>query len=236
MSEWKQKRFWSDVTVSESDAGFQVLLDGRKVKTPAKSELCVPTQRLAQAIAKEWAAQQEVVDPTTMPFTRSANAAIDKVTVQFEEVAAMLGEYATTDLLCYRADSPAELAERQAKAWDPMLDWVAETYNARLMPAAGVMFRAQDENSLKKLQNEASQFTAFELTGFHDLVTICGSYILALAVSTGKLNPDEAWEMSQIDERWQEEQWGEDEEATEHSRLRRASFIHAADFLEYCSK
>lgn len=134
MSEWKQKRFWKTVGVEPEGAGFAVALDGRRVKTPAKAPLVVPTQAMAGAIAAEWDAQVEVVDPLSMPNTRSANAAIDKVTIQFAEVADMLAEYGDSDLLCYRAETPEELVARQSENWDAALDWAAEALGARLAP------------------------------------------------------------------------------------------------------
>ena len=121
MTEWKLKRFWTEASVSETDGGYAVLLDGRGVKTPAKTSLVVPTVELARAIAEEWDAQEGTIDPTTMPFTRSANAAIDKVTHQFDEVVNLLAEYGETDLLCYRADAPVELTQRQARGVGPAI-------------------------------------------------------------------------------------------------------------------
>ena len=146
MTEWKLKRFWTEASVSEAEEGYAVLLDGRGVKTPAKTSLVVPTVELARAIAEEWDAQEGTIDPTTMPFTRSANAAIDKVTHQFDEVVNLLAEYGETDLLCYRADAPIELTQRQAEAWDPLLGWAKDTFGADLSPAKGVMFVEQPAN------------------------------------------------------------------------------------------
>lgn len=134
MSEWEMKRFWTNVSVDQADTGHRVLLDGRKVRTPAKAELILPTQAMAQAVAEEWDAQSDVLDPRNMPCTRSANAAIDRVVPQIAEVAEMLAAYGDSDLLCYRADSPQALVARQAESWDPALDWAAEALGARLEP------------------------------------------------------------------------------------------------------
>ena len=151
MSGWANKRFWTAATVEETDGGYTVTLDGRAVKTPGKSPLVVPTPRMAVAIAAEFDAQEGVVDPTTMPWTRSANSAIEKVAPQRGEVEAHLIGYAETDLLSYRAERPDELIARQAEAWDPVLDWVAERFDARLAVTAGVMPTAQDAGVLERL-------------------------------------------------------------------------------------
>ena len=148
MSDWKAKRFWKAADVAETNHGFTVHLDGRAVKTPAKAPLVVPTRAMAQAIAKEWDAQDGLIAPDTMPVTRAANAAIDKVTHQHDEVAQMIAGYGDTDLLCYRADSPVELVARQAAAWDPLLDWAADTLEARLKPVTGIMHSPQDRKSV----------------------------------------------------------------------------------------
>jgi len=197
---WAAKRFWKDATVEEVTGGFTVRLDGRGVKTPAKAELVVPTQAMAQASADEWQAQDETIDPGTMPVTRSVNAAIDKVAVQFTEVADMLAAYGDSDLTCYRAASPAGLVARQNEAWDPLLDWAGETFQARLIPV-------------------------------HDLISLSGSLIIGLAARAAFLSPDILWERSRLDEIWQIEQWGADEEAEEMAAVKRQSFLDAHRFL-----
>ncbi|MGB0772912.1 MAG: ATP12 family chaperone protein, partial [Paracoccaceae bacterium] len=193
-------RFWTEASVSETEGGYAVLLDGRGVKTPAKTSLVVPTVELARAIADEWDAQEGTIDPTSMPFTRSANAAIDKVTHQFDEVVNLLAEYGETDLLCYRADSPIELTQRQAQAWDPLLSWAKDTLGADLSPANGVMFVEQPARSLNHLKTVLLDQSAFQLTATYDLISISGSLILGLAVCKGKISAQEAWDLSRIDE------------------------------------
>ena len=187
MTEWKLKRFWTEASVSETEGGYAVLLDGRGVKTPAKTSLVVPTVELARAIADEWDAQEGTIDPTSMPFTRSANAAIDQVTHQFDEVVNLLAEYGETDLLCYRADSPIELTQRQAQAWDPLLSWAKDTLGADLSPANGVMFVEQPARSLNHLKTVLLDQSAFQLTATYDLISISGSLILGLAVSVHRV-------------------------------------------------
>ncbi|MCA0873840.1 ATPase [Seohaeicola saemankumensis] len=232
MSEWKQKRFWKSVSVAPDDAGFAVELDGRRVKTPAKAALIVPTSGMAEAIAAEWDAQQEVVNPLTMPFTRSANAAIDKVTHQHAEVADMLATYGDSDLLCYRADAPAELVARQADQWDPALDWAANELGARLDARSGVIHAPQDPDAVALLAARTHDQTAFQLAAFHDLVTLSGSLVLGFAAAAGWRPADEIWALSRLDETWQEEQWGRDDEAHAMAETKRKAFLHAKRFYD----
>lgn len=230
MSSWVAKRFWSDVNVVEQDGGFAVQLDTRPVKTPAKAALVVPTRDMGDAVAQEWRAVVEKIDPNVMPFTRSANAAIDKVTVQFNDVADMLAQYGGSDLLCYRAERPAGLVQRQTDGWDPLLDWAHETYGARLISTIGIMPVAQDESVLITLSAPLFNATPFELAAFHDLIAMSGSLVLALAVTQRRLSPEMAWSLSRIDETWQAEQWGSDDDAEQVAEIKRTAFLHAANF------
>lgn len=232
MSEWAPKRFWSDVTIEHQAAGFTIKLDGRAVKTPAKAALVVPTRALAEAIAAEWRQVDEKIDPSKMPFTRSANAAIDKVSHQFDEVVELLAAYGGSDLLCYRAESPMELVERQARLWNPLLDWAARTHSARLEVAEGVMPVHQDTTALQALRAPIEQANPFELTALHDLIALSGSLVIALAVIGGRLSHQEAWAVSRLDENWQEEQWGVDEEASQAAEIKQQAFAHAAFFYD----
>ena len=230
MSEWKAKRFWKEATFEPVEGGWQVLLDGRPVRTPAKAALVLPSERLAQAIAAEWQAQGEKIDPRAMPATRTANSAIDKVAVQHEEVAAMLAAYGGSDMLCYRAEGPAELVARQSADWDPLLDWAETRFGARLAVTAGVMPVAQDAAALERLAAPLREMDPFALAAFHDLVALSGSLVLAHAVTEGHLGASEAWRLSRLDEEWQIEQWGEDEEAEALAQVKRAAFHDAARF------
>ncbi len=231
MSEWALKRFWTSTEIVPVDGGFTVTLDGRNVRTPGKALLTVPTRAMAERIAGEWDAQTERVDPTTMPWTRSANSAIDKLSVQRVEVEDHLIEYAGTDLLSYRAEGPSALVQKQSDIWDPILDWAENRYGARLLTTAGVMPVAQRGETLASLRNVMSSMSNFSITGFHDLVTLSGSYILALAVIENHCSPSAAWGFSRLDEEWQIEQWGRDEEADTMAEVKRAAFLHAADFF-----
>lgn len=194
----------------------------------------MPTRALAEAIAAEWDAQQGAVRPETMPFTRSANSALDKVAVQFDEVVDMLAAYGATDLLCYRATGPEALVARQAAAWDPLLEWSAMVLSAPLVATAGVMHIAQSPAALAALRAPVAAMTPCELAAFHDLVAISGSLVLALAVTRGRLGAEEAWSLSRLDETWQTEQWGEDEEAAAAEAVRHADFLQAGRFYALC--
>ena len=230
MSEWKARRFWTEARATETDAGFGVALDGRPVKTPAKSPLVLPSRALAEAVAAEWDAQEGEVRPATMPLTRAANAAIDKVAVQHAEVAAMLAAYADSDLLCYRAESPQALVVRQAAAWDPLLDWAAGTFGARLVPVTGVMYTPQDPEALHRLAGPVHAMDAFTLTALHDLVGLSGSLVLGLAAVHEAEEIGKLWHLSRIDETWQEEQWGVDEEARAQAEVKESEFRAAKRF------
>ncbi|MCU4654083.1 ATPase [Roseibacterium sp. SDUM158016] len=233
---WKAKRFWREVTVIEADHGWQVLLDARPVRTPAKAAMDLPTEAMARAVAEEWEVVGDEIDPRRMPVTRSANSAIDRVLPQRDEVAGMLAAYAETDLLCHRAESPEALVLRQAEGWDPLLDWAAEAYDARLVPTAGILPVAQPEASLARLDAAVRGHDVFRLTALHDLVTLSGSLILGLAVAEGRIEPTTGWRLSRIDEDWQIEQWGADEEAEEAAAFKLEQFLHASRFWSLSSE
>lgn len=232
MSEWKAKRFWKEAKVIEAEEGFTVHLDGRAVKTPAKTPLIVPTRAMAAAIAAEWDAQEGAIDPRTMPVTRSANAAIDKVAVQHAEVAQMIAGYGDSDLLCYRAPGPAELIERQVQMWDPLLDWAAAVLGVRLSTASGVIHVPQDPAALAQLSSRVHGMDNFTLAAFHDLVSLSGSLILGFAAMMDHRPADEIWQLSRLDEDWQIEQWGADDEAEAMAATKRLAFLHAKFFLD----
>jgi chaperone required for assembly of F1-ATPase len=234
MSVWSARRFWAAASVVPAEGGFTVQLDGRPVRTPQKALLVLPTEALAREVAAEWQAVDGKVDPGQMPFTRMANSAIDKVAPQFDAVAAMLAEYGGSDLLCYRAEGPQALVDRQAQGWDSLLLWAADTLGAPLSPTIGVMHRDQPAASLAALDQAVRALTPFQLTAFHDLVALSGSLVLALAVTRGRLDADDAWRLSRIDETWQIEQWGEDEEAAEMAARKHDDFLRADRFFGLC--
>ena len=231
MSEWGQKRFWQNAEVIVEGDQFGIALDGRPVRTPSKRPLVVPTQAMASQIVAEWNAQVERVDPVTMPWTRSANSALDKVPDQRSEVEAHLKGYADTDLLVYRAEGPIELIKRQAAGWDPVVKWAEAEYSIRLKITRGVMPVKQDPSFINSLAHFMTPMSHFELTGFHDLVTVSGSYLLAVAVAKDEVDSEVGWALSRIDEDWQIEQWGADDEAAKQAAGKKRAFFHAAKFL-----
>lgn len=231
MSIPKQRRFWKEAAVSEEEEGFGVRLDTRPLMTPARRPLVVPTLPLAEAVAREWRTVEAEVRPETMPFTRTVNTSIDGVAADPGGVVEMIAEYGGTDLLCYRAEGPDALRNRQFAAWDPLLAWSAETLDAPLVAVMGVMYAPQPAASLAALRRAVAAENPFRLTGLAELVTLSGSLVIGLAVARGVLEPDAAWKISRIDETWQEEQWGIDAEAAALAAERRRSFLFAAEYL-----
>ena len=234
MTAWAPKRFWKEAGIEPTEGGYTIRLDGRAVRTPSKALLVVPTPDMATTIAAEWDAQQGEIKPDTMPYTRTANSAIDKVAVQFDDVATMLSAYGGSDHLCYRATGPEPLVARQAAAWDPLLAWAAQSLDLHLTVTAGIMHVAQPEAALARATALVAALNPFQLAAFHDLVALSGSLVLALAVIHGRLDPDTAWRLSRIDEDWQIEEWGEDEEAAELTAVKQAAFLQAARFYGLC--
>lgn len=234
MTGWAKRRFWADAAVAAAAGGWQVLLDGRAVRTPAKALLVLPTRAMAKAVAGEWQAQGAEVAPATMPMTRMANTAVDGVGPRHAAVVAALAEWGGSDLLCYRAEGPAALVARQAAGWDAWLDWAADALGARLAVTTGLMPVAQPPAALAALRAAVAAQDAFRLTALHDLVTIPGSLVLGLAVAAGRLTADDAFALSRIDEDWQAELWGRDAEAAESAARKQADMAAAGRFFALC--
>ncbi len=207
-----------------------VTLDGRTVKTPKKAALAVPGKPLADTIAAEWEAQTDVIDPRIMPLTRLANSIIDGVVGAEDDIRADLLKYGGNDLLCYRAEGPQNLVQRQGEAWDPILGWARSTLGARLVLTEGVMPVTQPANALDGVAAELAKLDAWRLAPVHVVTTLTGSLLLALALARGHLTADELWRAAHVDEDWQIEQWGEDAEAAERRQHRRAE-LAASDRL-----
>src|SRR3954469_18074165 len=186
------KRFYEKASAAAQAGGVAILLDGRPVKTPARAALAVPTEELAEAIAAEWNAQSEEIDPRAMPLTGLANAAIDRVAPACEAFARGLAKYAEADLLCYRAETPQPLVRRQAAAWDPLLAWAQRRFDVEFEVTAGVIHRAQPEPTVDRLTKAVLRRGPFELAGLAPLVTVSGSLVIALALVEGEapLAPD----------------------------------------------
>lgn len=230
MAEWAPKVFWAEVAVAPAEGGYSVLLDERPVRTPNRRPMILPTRGLADLVAAEWAAQEGEIRPRTMPATRMANTAIERVGAHRAEIAAMVADYGGTDLICYRAETPAALAARQAAGWDPLIDWAGAALGARLRTGRGVVPVPQDPGALSRLAAEAGAMDDFRLAAFHDLVSLSGSLVIAFAVIHGARDPETAWDLSRIDEEWQAEQWGRDAEAEEAAAAKRRDFLFAARF------
>jgi chaperone required for assembly of F1-ATPase len=235
MTGWTRKVFWTRAEAVAEAQGFAIRLDGRAVKTPAKAPLLLPGRSLAQAVAAEWAAQTGTVRPQTMPLTRLAQTAIDKVAPQRAAVAEIVAAYGGSDLLCYRAAAPRELVARQAAGWDPLLDWAATALSARLTVTAGIVPVPQPAAALAALSAAVHARDPFALAALHDLVAITGSLVLGLAVQAGRLTADAAHALSRIDEDWQAEHWGADEEAAESAARKAADMAAAGRFSDLCA-
>ncbi|HEU5017764.1 MAG TPA: ATP12 family protein [Pseudolabrys sp.] len=226
-----RKRFYARAEIGErGEAGFPVLLDGKPVRTPARRLLAAPSPALAEAIAKEWNAQTDAVDPARMPLTRLANAVIDAVADATGPVAAEVERYFESDLVCYRADGPAGLVARQSRAWDPVLAWAHETWGARFVQVEGVMFAAQPREAIAAART-AIPSDPWRLGAVSSITTLTGSALLALAVAHAHLDAEAAWAAAHIDEDWQMEQWGRDEIAMQRRAFRYAELEAAVAVL-----
>ncbi len=232
MSGWKARRFWKEAAAAPVEGGHGVLLDARPLMTPAKARLIVPSAALAQAIAAEWAAAEGEIAPARMHFTRMANAAIDKVGPAREAVIAEIAGYGETDLLCHRAEGPAELVARQQAAWDPLLEWARHALEAPLVPVVGVMWQGQPAQSLARLHEEVARASNFALCALHDLVSISGSLVIGLHAMRPEAEITALWASARVDEDWQQELWGSDDEAERQAEARRAAFLAARRFLD----
>jgi len=219
---YRPRRFYGQATAASLGDGFTVHLDGRAVRTPGKRPLVLPTRPLAAAIADEWQAQGETVDPETMPLMRLAATAIDRTAERPDEVAAEIAGYGVTDLLCYRAPHPAALRARQDAGWQPWLDWLARRHGISLAVTDGIMAVSQPDVAAGRFRSILKALSPMRLTAAAMLTQTTGSLVLALAVTEGELVAEEAFGLSQIDEHFQAEQWGEDAEAAERrARLAR---------------
>ena len=225
------KRFYKSAAFGVGENGFAVTLDGRPVKTPAKAPLLVPTRALAEAIAAEWAAQGQHIDPATMPLTRLANTALDAVADNLAAVAADIVAFSGNDLLCYRADGPAELIAQQAAAWDGILAWAEQSFGARFTVITGILHIDQPRETSEAVARALSGLDAWEIAPIHVMTTLTGSAVLALAVAREAQTEDAAWTAAHVDEDWQISGWGADEEATARRAQRRSEMAAAARFL-----
>ena len=225
------KRFYTAVAAVPEDGAWRITLDGRPVRTPKRAFLSLPTAALAAAVAEEWDAQGDSIAPMTMPMTGLANAAIDHVLPDPKAFAAGLAAYAESDLVCYRADAPADLAARQAEAWDSFVAFARTRYDAALRVTDGIAHIAQDASAVQRLAAALQGMDAYRLAAMQPLVTIAGSLVIALALAEGEVDAEAAFAAGHLDELYQAEKWGDDAEATAARAARRAAFDAAARFL-----
>ena len=227
------RRFYKETTVDEGEGGFRVLLDGRPMRTPAKAVLVVPTRRLAEAVAAEWNAvpDRAEINVGHLALTRLATTGLDRVPGQRENVIDDTAKYAGSDLLCYRAADPESLVERQRTTWQPLLDWAAERYGARLSVAEGLSFVTQPAEAVAKLRAAVAVHGDFALSALYNLTHIAGSLVVALAIAERRLDAGQAFAAAQLDELYQVERWGDDPIALERRTGVRNDIEAGARFL-----
>ena len=226
------KRFYQSAEVAAAGTGFGVQLDGKPLRTPAKAELVVPTRALAEAIAAEWRGQGDEIKLDTLPLTRIASTALDLVTPRRAEVGAEVARYAGTDLVCYRAGHPPQLAQRQHAAWQPLIDWATMRYDATLEVTVGVVPVAQSVASLRAFAAAVGAYPPLELAALHLATAACGSLVVALALIEGRLDAEEAFAASQLDETFEIELWGEDSEQTQRRAALKDDITLARRFID----
>jgi chaperone required for assembly of F1-ATPase len=228
----RPKRFYKEAATAGTPDGFVVQLDGRPVLTPAKTLIALPTAEAARLVADEFSAQGEEIDLITMPVMRLVNTAIDGVAAETQAVIEDILRFASSDLVCYRADAPAGLVERQQEAWDPIIDWARERLGARLYLAQGVIHVEQSREAIGAVGIHLRQREeALRLAAIHVMTALMGSALLALAVETGDLDAEAAWKAAHVDEDWNIEQWGQDAQAAARRAFRKADMMAAAGLL-----
>ncbi len=225
------KRFYKKAAFAGTADGYAIQLDGKQARTPGRAPLIVSSERIAQALATEWEAQVEIIDPRTMPLTRIVNISIDGVASRMAEVRAGIVAYAGTDLICYWAETPDSLVARQAAAWSPLLDWANAELGAPLVHGQGIAHRAQAPEALSAIDRSLEGYDPIALAALHTITTLTGSAVLALAVAKGRLTAAEAWSAAHVDEDWQIEKWGEDHEAAKRRAARWKEMAAAALIL-----
>lgn len=225
------RRVYREVTTRPAEGGWAIALDARPMRTPARRELVVPSAALATAIAAEWDSQKDEIRPATMPLTRLAATAIDRTGAQRDLVVAETANYAGTDLVCYRADRPPALVARQQAEWQPLIDWAMLRYDAGLAVTNGILPQPQSPAALKAFAAAVAAQGAFRLTALHAMTAACGSLVIALALMEGRLDAAAAFAVSQLDETFQIEAWGEDSEAAARRRALAEDIAAAARFV-----
>jgi chaperone required for assembly of F1-ATPase len=226
-----KRRFYDEVTVRDDAAGFAVALDGRPVKTPARRALAAPRRPLGEAIAAEWRAQTEFIDPAGMPMTRLANTIIDGVAAAQDEIAGDIIKYLGSDLVCYRAATPERLVARQSLHWDPILAWAKAALGAEFATAQGITHVRQPDEAIARA-SAAIPRNPWRLGAVHAITTLTGSALIALALALGDIGLNAAWTAAHVDEDWNMELWGRDELGLKRRAYRFAEMTAAARVLE----
>lgn len=227
------KRFYKSTGVDAAKGGFRVLLDGRPLKTPRKRTLVLPIEGLAEAVAEEWDAQVEKIRPDVMPITRLATTANDRMPDLREPAIGEIATYAETDLVCYRAETPAVLAHRQEKAWQPALDWMAARYDITFETTVALLPVPQPDATLERVRSIVAAIDDWPLVGVHAVTTGLGSVVLGLALWHGALDADQVTDASLVDALFEIEQWGEERDATRRHEALRQDMRGAARFLQH---
>ncbi len=228
------KRFYKQVAVGECETGFDIRLDGRVVKTPLKRTFAVPSRDMADAIAAEWDAQDTHIDPSSMIVTRLANTAVDRVRGDEARIVTELMYFAANDLVCYRAGTPDPLVAHQAKRWDPVLDWVRKTHQVQFICVEGLMHHTQPAIALAAISQSLAAEDKFRLTAIHNMTTLTGSVLIAMMTAASALSGEDAWTAAHVDEDWQIEQWGSDDEAEARRTVRKRDFEATLQFMDMC--
>src|SRR3954451_16428232 len=226
----RRKRFYAQAGVAETPKGFRITLDGKPVRTPSRRTLAAPALKIAEAIAAEWDAQKELIDPTTMPMTRLANSVIDAVTDRVEAVADDIAKYFHSDMLFYRAGHPAELVANEAELWDPVLFWAADTLGAHFILTEGIVHVRQPDQAVAAAR-AALPADPWSIAALHVVTTLTGSALLGLALLRGARDEDQVWAAAHVDEDWNIQQWGVDAEVAQRRLARYLDFRAAARVL-----
>ena len=227
----ERKRFYTSAGVSEADGGYTVTLDGKPIKTPSGRTVVVPSRPLAEMIAAEWNAQGEFIDPLTMPLTRFANSVVQGVTDNVAAVGDDVSKYFGSDLLFYRAGHPEGLVAREAEHWDPVLFWAAETLGAHFILAEGVMHVRQPDEAIAAVRG-ALPDDPWAIAAVHVITAMTGSALLALAMFHGAISPEKTWAAAHVDEDWNAEKWGIDEEVAARKAAKSVDFNAVAAVLK----
>jgi chaperone required for assembly of F1-ATPase len=226
----KRKRFYARADVAETDGGFAVVLDGKPIKTPSGRIVAVPSRAIAEAMVAEWEAQQEHIDPTTMPMTRFANSVVDAVMGRVTIVRDDIAKYLSSDLLFYRAGHPEVLVAREARHWDPVVFWAADELGAHFILAQGIMHVSQPDAAVAAAR-DALPGDPWSVAALHVVTTLTGSALLALALHQGARDAEQVWAAAHVDEDFNVEQWGADEEVVARKAARKLDFDAAVAIL-----